>query len=401
MHYKTKVTALAALFATGMSAQAIEIDMSKAVQSVKVSGDFRLRQDTMETTPNATAPGATDRSRQRLRLRLGVDVALPSNFTVKTRFATGVSEQTSTNQTLDNLSNQKSFWVDRAYLEWQPVTLLKIAGGKMANPLWTLYSSDILWDEDLNPEGLGESVKLPPMGPVRLFANALQMAVKENKNSEHDAAGFSEQIGGEVQLPLEMRLKVGVADHYWLHVSSKSANPYDLGQGSDLSATSGTAFPAKKQDGNRRIGTNGLANNFNVQEITGELSGWVVGLPLSLMGTYITNVASLEKYANQPGSLANTGYQVGSRLGKAEAAKTWEVAYFYKRVQTDATLADLADSDFGDGGTNREGSIFWGTYAPQDWLSLKAKYFITKVLDNQLNSRKDINRLQVDAQVKF
>lgn len=400
MRNKSKITALAALFATGMSAHAIEIDMSKAVQSVKVSGDFRLRQDTMETTPNGA--NAVSRSRQRLRLRLGVDVALPSNFTVKTRFATGTSEQTSTNQTLDNLSNQKSFWVDRAYLEWQPVSVLKVSGGKMANPLWTLYSSDMLWDEDINPEGLGWNLKLPPMGPVRLFANALQMAAKENKNSGHDTAGFSEQIGGEFQLPLKMRIKVGLADHYWLNTStsSKRSGVGDMGQGSNL-ATS-TSFPSKAQDGNRRYGTT-LANNFNVQEVTGEFSGWIVSLPYSFMGTYITNVASLDKFASQKGSLANTGYQVGSRLGKAEAANTWEVAYFYKRVQSDATLADLADSDFGDGGTNREGSIFWGTYAPKDWLSLKAKYFITKVLNQNItgNPRKDINRLQVDAQVKF
>lgn len=48
------------------------------------------------------------------------------------------------------------------------------------------------------------------------------------------------------------------------------------------------------------------------------------------------------------------GYQAGVIVGKASDPQSWEAAYFYKLVETDATVADLADSDFGNGGTNRK-----------------------------------------------
>jgi hypothetical protein len=96
----------------------------------------------------------------------------------------------------------------------------------------------------------------------------------------------------------------------------------------------------------------------------------------------------------------NSGYQAGLLLGKASDPQTWEAAYFYKQVGTDATLADVADSDFGNGGTDRKGHIMWAAYNPTKALQMKVKYFKTEREDDSATPN-DINRLQADLSVKF
>jgi len=118
-------------------------------------------------------------------------------------------------------------------------------------------------------------------------------------------------------------------------------------------------------------------------------------------GTYIKNLAA--RHQQRDGHrLGDTGYQVGARLGKAAAAKSWEAAYYYKWSEVDSTLADFADSDFGDGGTNRQGHIGWLAYNPREWLQLKFKTFVTRVInDSEPPNRDHINRYQLDLSVKF
>ena len=58
-------------------------------------------------------------------------------------------------------------------------------------------------------------------------------------------------------------------------------------------------------------------------------------------------------------------------VGQAKEKNSFEAAYFYKRSETDSTVSDVVDSDFGDGGTNRKGHIVWVAYNPQEFLQFK------------------------------
>jgi hypothetical protein len=94
----------------------------------------------------------------------------------------------------------------------------------------------------------------------------------------------------------------------------------------------------------------------------------------------------------------DSAYQAGVIFGKASDPQTWEVAYFYKLAETDATVADLADSDFGTGGLNRKGHIVWVAYNPTKFLQGKVKYFTTEV---DTGTQSDIDRVQFDLAIKF
>jgi hypothetical protein len=141
-----------------------------------------------------------------------------------------------------------------------------------------------------------------------------------------------------------------------------------------------------------------LLNDYNVLDITALVAVKLGSLPVSVMGDYITNTADTKNASGA--DTEDSGYQAGIILGKASDSQSWELAYFYKLVGTDATLADVADSDFGNGGTDRKGHIMWAAYNPSKALQVKVKYFKTEREDD-LAAANDINRLQADLSVKF
>jgi hypothetical protein len=383
------------LLATTKAFADAELQFNKWVETVKIGGDLRLRHEIFDKKTS----GQVDRTRERFRLRLNLDFGLVNKFAVKTTLASGTGEQVSTNQSFDGLSSQKSIYIDKAYLTWDPISNLKLQGGRMENPIWRQYSSDVVWDGDFNPEGFSESYS-QLVGPVNVFVNALQMVVDEdsgNNSTEGQGTGstnsqsaknrdqwmFGNQIGVEFRLPLESRIKVAYANYDWVNERFG-----DFGAGVN-------------NEGNRRTvasSTGSLVNNFNVNEFTGVLSSWIFKLPVQIQGTYVKNNGVRDTFSPKE----DTGWQVGTIIGKAGQKNKWEAAYFRKHVRTDATVADIADSDFGDGGTNREGSIYWVSYSPLDWMMLSAKYFQTQVINPSLApGADDINRFQLDTVVKF
>lgn len=369
---KSRLAAAVAVVALATTSRAADVKLAEWLESVKVGGDMRLRFEDFQKF----GAGQPDRTRQRFRLRLGMESALPHGFAVGLRFASGTGEQVSTNQSFDNLSAQKAISIDRAFLAWAPCRGAKLTGGRMANPFWTAYTSDVVWDEDFNPEGYAENLR-HKLGEVSLFLNALQMVADEESGTSPDQWMFGEQLGAELPLPMTSTLTVAVSHYKW------------------TGETTGTFSQAVTNEGNRRTGAT-LSNEFGVGEVTAEVATRAGPWPLSIQGTYVKNFDSVLSPKDA------TGYQVGARLGKASSMGSWEAAYYYKRVETDATVADVADADFGDGGTNRKGHIVWLGYSPTSWMNLKAKYFITEVVNPALPPTSDsINRLQVDAAVRF
>lgn len=375
---------MASLCAGGAQAQLDKLKLAEHVQQIKLGGDLRLRSD----RSHKSGPGTNHRNRNRFRLRFGTEVALPNDLTAVLRLGSGAGEQVSTNQSFDNLSSQKGLWIDLVSLKWAPLVSdsgsVFLQAGRMINPLWRAYSSDLIWDDDFNPEGLAQGAEwLFPEAGLTVFGNALQMVADEDGNSGKNQWVFSEQAGLETRLAFATRLRLAAAYHFWSDVNRSS-----LGA-------------AAVNDGNRRTANNAsgvLLNRFGVGEVTGELSGWAGSLPLTLQATLARNLLARGDLSPR----ARDGYQYGIIAGSAKAAGTWEAAVFQKYSQTDVTVADAADSDFGDGGTNQQGQTLWAAYAPADWAQVKAKLLIADTIDTQLAPNdKAVRRLQLDISIKF
>ena len=85
------------------------------------------------------------------RLRLGMKAETTENTEVGVRLASGSGFQNTTNQSFDEHARGKNIFIDRAYGSRKATDFLSIQGGKHKNPLFT---SPLVWDPDVNPEGL-------------------------------------------------------------------------------------------------------------------------------------------------------------------------------------------------------------------------------------------------------
>jgi len=316
----------------------------------------------------------------------------------KIQFASGTGSQVSANQTESGDFNQKALWIDEAYIAWKAQEHIKLMGGRMANPFWQLYASDCMWDPDLKPEGYAEKADLPVGERLGLFFNAAQLPttdVSSGVGSDKNVWIFGHQIGAKTTLFEETKLTMAIADYAFLNETTNPMGP---------NAAAGTSTI-----GNSITAAGLLTTPFNILEFTNELAFHAGPIPLSLQGEFVTNT----QYNRLAGTAAQrggrNGYQTGFIAGKAAAKNTWEGAYFYKYLGQNATVANLADDDLGNGGTNRAGHIFWVAYAPRDYVQVKLKYYITRVLDQTLTSggatftgfNGDTNRLMLDVMLKF
>ncbi|MDA2910427.1 putative porin [Nitrospiraceae bacterium AH_259_D15_M11_P09] len=372
------------------------------VDSVVWSGDLRLRHG--QFWRYGIGAVGNDRSRQRFRLRFGPKMKI-QDFTLEVRLVSGSDSQVSTNQSFDEAFSSKPIQIDRVYVAWNPAFYkpMTLTGGKMKNPFKTNYTRDVLFDSDVTPEGFAEQFRWRINRVIRLFADFGQFVLDEDATDERDQWLFAYQGGVEAKLRnSKLRIAVGFYD----------AINLDAG---------GINEPTFQQFNSRTTAqdkTAAYVNDYNVLNLNGSFATEVAGLPVNIQGDWVYNTAgpvSCSGTGNSVGSCGSgnvrvedqdKGYQVGIRLGKARKAKTWEVAYYYKWLQADAVLSAITDSDFGDGGTNRLGNIFWAAYNPTDFLTFKVKFYNTKPLVRSIcgtdnSCLDDIDRLQVDMVWKF
>jgi len=257
----------------------------------------------------------------------------------------------------------------------------------MPNPFIRNYTTDVLFDADLNPEGIAEQFKWKASQSVILFVDLAQFALNELAISTNDPWMFGFQGGGVVKMGnSKVRLAVGFFDT--LNVTKNGIGEPTV-----------QVFNSRQiANSDKKVNEAAYVNDYNVLNLNGSFDTDLMGFPVNIQGDWVYNTAgpvTCSGFGNTLGTCApgnvrvddqDQGYQAGIRLGKAKKAKTWEVAYYYKWLQADAVLSAFADSDFGDGGTNRRGNIFWGAYSITDFLKFKVKFYNTKPLERAICS---------------
>ena len=131
-----------------------KIKLTDTVSKLKLYGDLRLRW-AYNATENQIDDGShvSQRSRWRYRLRLNADLDLGPEWFAGIQLQTGQTPD-SGNQTFSNGFNNDSIFISRAFLGWHN-DWLTITAGKQKNPL---YTTDLVWDPDINPAGLTEAI---------------------------------------------------------------------------------------------------------------------------------------------------------------------------------------------------------------------------------------------------
>lgn len=88
-------------------------------------------------------------------------------------------------------------------------------------------------------------------------------------------------------------------------------------------------------------------SDFDIFQAFGEVGLSLGGHPFSVFGELLVNTAAE--------SDEDTGYLVGTGLGKCKDPRTWQVIYNYRDLEANAALAVLTESTFAGGGTGLKG----------------------------------------------
>ncbi len=144
-----RIVVLAMLFIANTNAQ-------DKVKKLKFSTDVRFRAEMDRNSKKNDGSMRADRDRLRYRARFGVSYNLTKNYEFGIRISSGnPKNQQSPHTTLGNGFDSHQFSIDKAYIKIKSDKGLWVWAGKNSIPFWE--QNELLWDADVNPEGISAS----------------------------------------------------------------------------------------------------------------------------------------------------------------------------------------------------------------------------------------------------
>ncbi len=425
--------------------------INKAFKSIELFGDIRLRYEHRQA--NLPDGGRLELDRERYALRLGLRGDVLDNFYYGLR--------------LDTSSNPRSPWdtfgtsssgipyngpfgkstanidVGQIYLGWRPGSWMDITVGKMPNPLFT---TPMVWDTDLNPEGAAERFKYS-VGPADLFATFGQF-LYEDVNPTHSSGGlgFNGDLGQSHDMPFLLAWQGGLNYHFTPDISAKvAATVYQyIGLQTNVSPFFGDPFVGEGAftgvgtlnpvNGASGYGTSGSVPNnpslgfpnnqvgldhLLILEVPFELNFKLKPVDIKLFGDYAYNLEGSQRaeeaatgYANylalqnsinpvtvQPFSpqrndvqayqagvaIGNTG-SLGMVYGTTSRKNGWELRSYWQHVEQYALDPNLLDSDFFEGRGNLQGVYAALAYGFTDNVIATVRYGYAHRINDKLGT---------------
>ena len=415
--------------------------LSDSIKKIDLYGDVRLRYEyrgVENPTPNAPALGGPtsgstgstyQRERFRYALRVGLRGDLLDDFNYGIRletssnprspwvtFADDTGKSTSTAPgapgTYGTPTDKSSDGINvgQVFLGWHPADWFEITAGKMPMPL---YTTPMVWDSDINPEGAFEKFKYS-VGDFDLFADFGQFDYQNPTATTQIPSGdtflLAWQLGGVVKFGKDMFFKIApVVYNYVGHgnptlpgaVPNYNSLYYSfIGQGDNF-GLNGTY---------NQVGINDLL----VLEIPLEFDFKIHDTPLGtvqarLFGDVGYNFegddrarAAYEDAAgpnlgpgiafpgvSSPVTGQNKAYQVGLGIGSkgpvygptqgldygsTSKKNTWEARFYWQHIEQYALDVNLIDSDFFEGRGNLQGFYTAFAYSFTDAIIGTVRY---------------------------
>ncbi|MDD5348679.1 MAG: putative porin [Chthoniobacteraceae bacterium] len=355
-----------------------KIKLSGPVTELKLYGDLRLRNqydnlDHQELVWNEARdrwenPGHGDqRDRWRVRLRLNADFKLQDQWFGGVQLQSNRSSDRG-NQTFDGGFKNYDIFISRVFVGWKAADWLTLVAGKQPNPF---YTTDLLWDPDVNPSGVAEVLKIhelfgrggqPPREerPWTLTLATGQFFFDDNQEFDPpgyntDAYLFAEQLIFTCKLGRDVKLTLAPA---FLRYNSAQVNLVFNQQGF-AQIINGTA-------------TDGLPPGFgetrdlSVIDVPGDLSFKVCGWKLKLLWDGAYNTAGAKRVndiyvypiRNRAGAIVDYNrvsmhsgkddyaWLAGFQLGENEKKGDWTLLVNYRQVGLGAIDPNLNDSDW-------------------------------------------------------
>ncbi|MBI1815655.1 MAG: putative porin [Deltaproteobacteria bacterium] len=385
------------------------------------------------------------RNRFRLRARIGLSVNPSDEAGATFRLASGNSnDPISTNQDFTKTFTPNSINLDWAYMTVKPGKtvgidpgLFSIIAGKFGVSSAVYRVSEIVWDDDLSPEGAAESLNLVDQreGFLRgLKLNTMQWVVDEVATAG-DPWMFGGQVVADTAFNDTTKWTLSLADYSYQDLNEVATKylsaftgkaPYttNSNQNTSLANSNSVTLSPKDINGNQKV--TGFLSGFNLINFNSELNfvdPFRLGLPAGVFGDVVYNTEADSK---------NTGFTIGAGIGKAgkdwyhDGLKNpgdWGVSYDYAWIEKDAVLSLFNYSDFDyirnynagatqKGGSNVVAHILRGDYLLFPNFQLTAKVHFINALDRDdatttvgqplsRSGNSTLVRTQLDATLKF
>ncbi len=345
-----------------MVARIEELEKKPAVPqwalNTKIKGDFRYRYENREDND------ANAKDRQRVRLRIGAYGKVNDSVDYGVRFVAG-GGATSGNDTLGDGFDSTAAKFDLYYVDIHPEQIngTHVILGKMKKP-W-LGRTGLVWDGDLNPEGIAVTYSTELNENMTLHANAGAFVVQDEEVDKTGSGSNARLQSGQIALDMKVgdaKVQVGVSDYWFENVES--------------------LLPVGGKNKNNTAG-----GGFNIVEGFGSVSTKAGNLPVKIYGQIAQNTEAVTS--------DDTAFLLGFKLGKAKKPSSWELGYNYREVGKDAVVGAFNDSDFNDGNTDSRGHKFGAKYQIAKNWQAGAAYLMTE------GSAKDVDTLQLDLKFKF
>ncbi len=329
--------------------------------SQQIGGDFRYRHEYID------AEGKELRNRQRIRARLNMTAKINDEVNLGFQLGSGTEDPVSTNQTLDGGFSAKQVNIDMAFFEWKPGMLsgVSVSGGKVRNPFYSPAKTQLLWDNDLTPEGIAFKYSKSE-DSSNMFLNASYFWVDE-RTEQNDAVLLGGQTGIDYTTSVG-KLVFGIG--YFDYQNTKNYVPFFSGNdsaGNSVDSNGMYVFDYNDIEFFCEIFPNGLIDNMYV------------------FVDYVNNIAEDVKY--------NQSWLAGFSYGNAKEPGSFDIRYSYRYIEKDAIIGAFTDSDFIGGGSDGKGHEINFNYQVASKTKVTATCFINqKGIDNG----KGYNRVHLD-----
>ncbi|PTY04171.1 hypothetical protein DB346_05135 [Verrucomicrobia bacterium LW23] len=357
-----------------------KIELGSHVKKLKLYGDARLRytwdqRDVKSPSRTPAVTGGEDRhvqqSRTRYRLRVGAEYKFTDNFEGGFQLASGAPND-SANQSFGAGYGKFGINVDLLYLKYNPADWVSLIAGRQKLPF---YTTDMIWDADINPEGATEIFTWQANDCVTVDFIAGQYYFADNNENATATVGntdvwqFYEQakVTWKPTKDISVILAPGV-----LTYTAGSTVPVNTGSPSFLTA-----------DG---------ANNLNLLLFPGEVKGKICDLPVRGYWDFSYNTEGSARVQQTYGVSSQNrdltddiAWLVGVKVGDNKKKGDWSLDANFRTVGLGAVDPNLADADPLLGYLNQQGVKVSGTYNFTDSVTGTISYFTSWSYKDDLN----------------
>ena len=390
-----------------------KIELSKHVTKLKLYGQARWRyqwdevgsQNPVQPAPPAGNPNPPfergQQNRFRYMFKIGATYDFTDNFRSGIELASG-SANDSYNQTVGTGYGRFGVGLSLLYLEWEPTDWLTITGGKQENPL---YTTSLVWDSDVNPEGLTEQAWWDLNDSFSIGFTAGQW-IYDNQQLQVSGPIF----GSEDELLMQFVQQIPM-QYRWVEYETTqvpSDDPKDMKMMTVtkpkeiMSVTFAPGFMTYMGGSSQQVNTSSPSvlqpnGTFDMNIVTapGDVKWKAWGIPMKFYWDFAWNVSGRSRNnsvymrptpAGGPGvafRAVNTSltddiaWLAGMKFGNNKKKGDWSIEADYRVVGVGAVDPNLNDSDFNLGYLNGQGVRVQSQYNFTDFLVGSLTYFNT------------------------